>query len=48
MILTVKNKRVIKINSMAIIDILAKIKKDALNEISIIGGSICFFYFNFI
>ena len=48
MIFTDKNKRVIKINSMAIIDILTKIKKDALDEISIIGGSICFFYFNFI
>ena len=48
MILTVKNKRVIKINSMVIIDILTKIKKDALDEISKIGGSICIFYFNFI
>ena len=48
MIFTDKNKRVIKINSMAIIDILTKIKKDALDEISKIGGSICIFYFNFI
>ena len=47
MIFTDKNKRVIKINSMAI-DILTKIKKDALDEISIIGGSNCIFYFNFI
>ena len=36
MIFTDKNKRVIKINSMVIIDILTKINKEIFSEISII------------
>ncbi len=48
MIFIDKNKRIIKINSMAIIDIRTKIKKEALDEFSKIGASISIFYFNFI